>query len=123
MISYYHAVREVARHSGEAIDHSVDALRDRKVEQEPAMTDRMLGAIEESLSDFTSRDIRWRAKTLTDRGRGAQETTYGAYFLGVLNIDLPDFTVAKGFLAQAKLLRRSTIYDHEQSREQEGWAK
>ena len=66
------------------------------------MTDRMIGAIEESLQSFSTNGIRWTAKTLTDRGRGAQETVYGADFMGVLDIALGDFTVRKGFLAQAK---------------------
>lgn len=111
MIAYYHAVREAARHIAGAIDHSVAALRDGRVEQEPAMTDRMLGAIEESLTDYRVKGIRWSAKTLTDRGRGAQESEYGADFMGVLNIALPEFTVSKGFLAQAKLVRNDSSGD------------
>lgn len=111
MIAYYHAVREAARHIASAIDHSVSALREGRVEHEPAMTDRMLGAIEESLTDFRVKGIRWRAKTLTDRGRGSQESEYGADFMGVLNITLPEFTVSKGFLAQAKLVRNESSGD------------
>lgn len=108
MIAGYHAVREVAQHIAGAIDRSVDALRERRVEQEPAMTDRMLGAIEESLKDYQAKGIRWRAKTLTDRGPGSQESRFGADFMGVLNIALPDFAVSKGFLAQAKLVRNGS---------------
>lgn len=40
--------------------------------------------------------------TLTDRGRNSQERKYGADFVGCLEIDLPNFAVKKGFLAQAK---------------------
>lgn len=105
MIAYRHAVREAARRIAEAIDDSVDALNEGRIEQEPAMTDRMLGAIEHSLRDFQVKGIRWKAKTLTDRGPGAQERRYGADFMGVLNISLPEFSVCKGFLAQAKLVR------------------
>jgi hypothetical protein len=70
------------------------------------MTDRMLGAIEQSLRNTRIRGIRWEAKTLTDRGRGTQEKEFGADFMGVLSISLPDFSVSKGFLAQAKIARR-----------------
>jgi hypothetical protein len=63
----------------------------------------MLGGIEEAMHEFQVKGIQWRAKTLTDRGRDAQEKKYGADFMGVLSVDLPDFRVEKGFLAQAKI--------------------
>jgi len=75
------------------------------------MTDRMLGAIEMSLADYCVKGICWRAKTLTDRGRGSQESKYGADFMGVLNISLPEFSVSKGFLAQAKFIRNGSAGD------------
>jgi hypothetical protein len=111
MIAYRHAVRAAAQRIANAIDHSVAALRAGRVEQEPAMTDRMLGAIEEGLIDCHVKGIRWTAKTLTDRGPGSQESEYGADFMGVLNIELPEFTVSKGFLAQAKLIRGGSSGD------------
>jgi hypothetical protein len=111
MIAYYHAVRDVASHIAGAINHSVEALHEGRVEQEPAMTDRMLGAIEQSLANYRARGICWSAKTLTDRGPGSQESKYGADFMGVLNIALPEFTVSKGFLAQAKLIRDDSAGD------------
>lgn len=109
MLTYYHAVRQVASQISGAIDHAVEALQQGRVEQEPAMTDRMLGAIEHSLEGFRTRGIRWSAKTLTDRGRGSQESHYGADFMGVLNVSLPDYKVSKGFLAQAKLLKHGSV--------------
>lgn len=111
MITNYHAIREVAKLIDEAIDTTIDALHERRVEHEPAFTDRMLGAIENSLDGYYSKGISWRAKTLTDRGPGSQESKYGADFMGVLKIDLPELTVAKGFLAQAKLLRHGRVDD------------
>ena len=65
----------------------------------------MLGAIEQAMHGFRVKGVSWVAKTLTDRGPGAQEKLYGADCRGVLDIDLPDFGVKKGFLAQAKLVR------------------
>ncbi len=82
------------------------------------MTDRMLGAIEHSLAGFETNGIRWTAKTLTDHGRGSQESRYGADFMGVLNIKLPEFEVSKGFLAQAKLVRNGGIDDLQKLRQQ-----
>jgi hypothetical protein len=118
MIADYRAVRGVAQHIAAAIDLAVDALREGRVEHEPAMTDRMLGAIEQSLKDYQRKGIRWSAKTLTDRGRGSQESKYGADFMGVLNIALPEFAVSKGFLAQAKLVRNGSSGDLGELRQQ-----
>jgi hypothetical protein len=103
MLKYYGIIRESARRLTEAIDHTVAAFAEGQVEQEPAFTDRMLGGIEEAMREFHVKGIHWRAKTLTDRGPHAQEKKYGADFMGVLNVDLPDFKVEKGFLAQAKI--------------------
>jgi len=110
MLAYYHAIREAARQIGAATDSTVRALREGRIEHEPAMTDRMLGAIEERLRDFQGHGIRWAAKTLTDRGRNSQESRYGADFLVVLNIELPDFSLSKGFLAQSKLIRHGRVH-------------
>lgn len=101
-------VREAASRIAGAVDGVVDALKESRVEQEPAFTDRMLAAIELTMNDFESRGIRWTAKTLTDRGPHAQEARVGADFAGVFSARLhasPAFNVSKGFLAQAKLIR------------------
>lgn len=118
MITYPHVVRHAAQRIAGAIDRSVGALREGRVEQEPALTDRMLGAIEESLVNFETKGIRWSAKTLTDRGRGSQESKYGADFMGVLNIAIPGFAVSKGFLAQAKLIKTGSTVDVPKLQEQ-----
>lgn len=105
MINERALIRNAARRIARAADAAVADLREGLVEQEPQLTDRMLGRIMESINGYQSKGVRWTAKTLTDRGRGAQESRFGADFVGVLDIDLPEFKVKKGFLAQAKLLR------------------
>jgi hypothetical protein len=52
--------------------------------------------------------VQWRAMKLTDRGSGSQERRYGADFAGVLAVDVEKTRFAKGFLVQAKLLRRGS---------------
>lgn len=104
MIRDYHVIRESAKRIAEAANRTTASLVDGRVEQEPAFTDRMLGRIEEAMREFEVHGVRWTAKTLTDRAPGAQEKTYGADFLGVLQISLEDYAVSKGFLAQAKLI-------------------
>jgi hypothetical protein len=105
MIRAYAMVREAAARIGEAVAGVTGALAEGRIEQEPAFTDRMLGAIEHVMNGFQARGVRWQAKTMTDRGPGAQEKRVGADFAGVFAADLPDFSVRKGFLAQAKLIR------------------
>jgi hypothetical protein len=97
-------IRQSAHHAAEAADHALQAFRDGRIEQEPAFTDRMIGHIEEAMRGFEVKGVTWQAKTLTDRGPKSQESQYGADFAGVLSIDLADYRVRKGFLAQAKLV-------------------
>lgn len=104
MLRHYHLVREAATRIAVAAELAVEALASRRVEQEPEFTDRMLGSIEQAMRQYRTKGVSWEAKTLTSRGRGSQEKPYGADFLGVLSINLPQFTVNKGFLAQAKII-------------------
>jgi hypothetical protein len=104
MLKQHAIIRQSAKHLAEAANSTVDALIDGRIEQEPAFTDRMLGRIEHAMSDYEIKGIRWTAKTLTDRSPTAQEKKYGADFMGVLEIDLVDYSVKKGFLSQAKLI-------------------
>jgi len=106
MFTYYRAVRKASARIAEAAQYTIGAFQAGRVEQEPAITDRMLTRIETSLNGVDIGGIQWTAKTLTDRGKRSQESQYGADFLGTLNIDLPDFKVQKGFLAQSKILER-----------------
>jgi hypothetical protein len=118
MIYYYHAVREVANQIAEAASGAIDAYREKRIEQEPAFTDRMLGGIEERLKNKKIKGICWNAKTFTDRGIRSQESLYGADFMGVLRIDLPDYKIKKGFLAQAKIIKNGVVDDVKRLREQ-----
>lgn len=104
MIRSYRVIRQSAQIVAEAALEAVGALKNGRVSQEPQFTDRMLGSIEHSLRGLEVRGVHWSAMTLADRGRGSQEHDYGADFMGVLSIKLPDFHVNKGFLAQAKLV-------------------
>ena len=104
MIRALGIVREAAARVGKAVEDSLEALREGRVEQEPAFTDRMLGAIEAAMRDYRTKGVLWTAKTLTDRGRNSQERQHGADFAGVLSINVPQFKVSKGFLAQAKMI-------------------
>jgi hypothetical protein len=105
----------------EAEKETLADLISERIEQEPAVTDRLLGVMQYLLSHQTIAGVRWRAKTLTDRGRGSQENNYGADFLAALEIDLQGYQVKKGFLAQSKLVEPSENFSNanfEKMREQ-----
>lgn len=109
--AYKTSAAKAAKVVGAAIQGAETALSEGRIEQEPAMTDRMLGRIEQALVNLEIGGIIWKAKTLTDRGRNAQESRLGADFVGVLNVKTEGYFVAKGFLAQAKMIRRNGFDD------------
>jgi hypothetical protein len=67
----------------------------------------MLVEIERAINGLSIRGLHWSAATLTSLVARSQEKRYGADFLGVFQIRLTDYEVAKGFLAQAKRLDAS----------------
>jgi hypothetical protein len=96
-------LRSVAEMVTSAAKATIQDLRDGWVEQEAPFTDRLVVNLQNELDGKTVKGIRWKAKTLTDRGRQSQESAFGADFLGVLTLDLQGLRVMKGFFAQAKL--------------------
>jgi len=104
VIEGYAIIREAAHEAADAAETALAGLREGRIQGEETFTDRMIGAIEERFRNLRTKGVSWSALTLTAHQRGAQETEFGADFMGVLQIDLPDFSVRKGFLAQAKLM-------------------
>jgi hypothetical protein len=104
MLQYYRIIRDAAERIAEAAEATTTALRDGRLEQEPAFTDRMLGRIEQAMDGYSHHGVSWKAKTLTDRAQNAQESEFGADFFAVLEIKIQGYSVTKGFLAQAKLI-------------------
>lgn len=88
MLSYLGIIREVAKIVSDAAEGTTDALNSHRVEQEPQFTDRMIGRMEHAIEGYETKGIIWRAKTLTDRASGSQESRFGADFIGVLDISI-----------------------------------
>jgi len=74
-----------------------------RIEQEPDFTSQFVAAVQGELRRAGGEHYVWDLKVLTDRGRGSQESRYGADLLVVQHIDTDGYRVTKGFLAQAKL--------------------
>lgn len=102
MLQYHRIVRDSARRIAEAANRTVHDYVAREIEEEPDFTSEMLGRMKESMNGYRTRGVRWTAKTLTSHRPNAQETEFGADFIGVVAFDLPEYKVSKGFLAQAK---------------------
>lgn len=94
----------VAREIVDGTASTIEDFENRIIKQETGMTDRLFGAVAQSLNGKRIGNLKWKAYSLTSgRGRAAEETRHGADVLGVLNIDLNDYKVRKGFLLQAKI--------------------
>ncbi|MDL1948846.1 hypothetical protein FBQ97_03420 [Acidobacteria bacterium ACD] len=110
MLQRLRVVQEVAARIADAAENAVEDYRSGLVEQEPALTDRILGGVSEAMRNYRSRGILWSAKTLTDRGPRSQESLYGADLHVALDVDSPEHRIQKGFLAQAKLVEAGSSF-------------
>ena len=102
MLKYRRIIQASARRIAAAANRTVDDLAEHRVEHEPEFTSEMIGRMKESMNVYRVGGVLWTAKTLTSHGANAQERRFGADFMGILDLDLPEYKVRKGFLAQAK---------------------
>lgn len=100
-------VGAITEAANEAIGAVVSQLTAGRIEQEPDFTSQFVGEIRGEIRRAGASGYSWDIKVLTDRGRGAQERTYGADLLVVQHFETDDYRVTKGFLAQAKLEGRA----------------
>jgi hypothetical protein len=89
----------------EGVSEALRAYREGRVPDEPRLVERMLTNIEHSIRGANIGGLRWEAGTLSSSGKRPAESQFGADFLGVFEVDVPEYRVAKGFFAQAKLIR------------------
>jgi hypothetical protein len=79
----------------------VQQRRDGIVREEEDFTSAMLGQIRSGLQRVHVGGVAWEAAVLRKQ---TEEPHLGADVIGVLEVELPDYRVTKGFLAQAKLI-------------------
>jgi hypothetical protein len=106
MLKDWRIIQDSARRIADAANHTLDDYAVARVEQEPEFTGEMLGRMKEAMHGYVARGVRWTAKILTSLSPNAQESKFGADFIGVVEFDLPEYRVTKGFLAQAKRIER-----------------
>ena len=106
----------------DAIMRVVSDYEHEDVVGEEAFSEQLCGRLKETLSGFATETIQWQADTATaERGRGRllgrsltkwkEEPELGADLVMVLDVDTPEFSVKKGYLAQAKRLENGQIMD------------
>jgi hypothetical protein len=110
--------RKVAKVVDEATRSTIADFKEGVIADEVSMTGNLVGAIRSSLDGRQIGKCRWRARVLkTARGRGAEESRHGADVLGVLEIDLPNYEIKKGFLLQSKIIEPDSRIDDRKWRE------
>lgn len=110
MLKQNAVIREAADAIAQEAASVIDSYIAGRVTDEPHITDRLLGAIESRMRSLSgsrhstmSKGFMWSAMTLrSGSGSAAHEKKYGADLMGVFTASLPEFSVSKGFLAQAK---------------------
>lgn len=106
-------IEEVTGRISKSVDRVLIAQQDRRIETEPSLTDRLLANIERDFQDqkfpLNHQSVLLRARTLRDRGPNAPEHLYGADLTTVLSVDINNYKINKGILAQSKLVPNATI--------------
>ncbi|MGK7925802.1 MAG: hypothetical protein AB4290_11240 [Spirulina sp.] len=90
-------------------------LQDGQIEQESSVTDWLSSIMQYVLNGTNIAGIKWTVKTLTDRGRNSQESEFGADFLAAFEVAIDGFQIAKGFLAQSKLIEPSQSFSSKEA--------
>jgi hypothetical protein len=90
----------------EAAGQSVGELIARgSLVEEDDVTSVLIDRIRTRVAGLSISGVHWDARKTTSRSRGSEEHRSGADLLGVLEVNLPEITLRKGFLAQAKLYK------------------
>ena len=102
------AFESAASRLNTAANKTRDDMLEKTLPDEPAVTSALVTRFRDALDGYEKAGIRWSAKILSSHGHGAEEGMFGADFLGVLQIEFPEFEIRKGFLAQAKRQNEGT---------------
>lgn len=108
-----HIIEEITGRLSKSVDGVLTDQKEGRIETEPCFTDRLLANVERDFKDlhypFNDQSIRLRTRTLGDRGPNAPEHIYGADLTTVLSVDIKDYKINKGMLAQSKSIDNAVI--------------
>ena len=109
-------IGKVAREISEAAYVAFEDYRRGYKMDEPDITAQIVGAIRDRIRAKKIGNVIWNSHILTSRGKDAEEKRYGADLMGILDMELSDRNVKKGFLAQAKKIDPGKISPQEWDR-------
>jgi len=119
--------KRVVRAAGASIESAVRVVLaeflDQTIEEEPDFSSALAARIRDAGRDVKPMGVSLGIKVIRSHGPGTEEKQFGADFGGSLHIDLPGYQVRKGFLAQAKLVRRGDMAAGEVTRLKEQCVK
>ena len=97
----------IVTHFGELVTEAENTIRDSivngRIPDEPSITNRFLQQLETTINRSEQvQGVQFRARTLSSLGPNAEEAEVGADFVAVIDVQLPGFSMQKGFLCQAK---------------------
>ncbi len=101
MIADHRFVRAAAAQIAEAADATCSGLAEGLIRSPRVFTDRFVRRAAKQVDRFRSHDLRWRAQAFVDK---EVEEGATAEILGTLEVDLPDYSVRKGFLASTLVI-------------------
>lgn len=84
-----------------ALMRQIEHFRAGHIAGEEDLTSALVTAARFALDGIVTFGVKWEATVLTRR---TEEPRHGADLLFILDLDLPSYTITKGFLAQAKLI-------------------
>lgn len=102
MKRYESAFSSAATKVAGASKKTAQEYAEKQIPDEPSFTAALATRVRDGLNGYAKGGITWHAKILSSHGPNTEESKFGADLLGALALDLPGYSVKKGFLAQAK---------------------
>ena len=102
MIADHRFVRAAAARISDAADATSAALGEGLIRNHRTFTDRLLRRAAKEVDQFQSGELRWHSRAWVNKG---SDTGFVADIVGTLEVDLPDYSVRKGFLARSLLIQ------------------
>jgi len=99
---YESALASAASKVGTAGKKTAEEYAEHAIPDEPTFSAALVTRLKDALTGYSKGGITWNGKILSSHGPGTEESKIGADILGALSLNLPGYSVRKGFLAQAK---------------------
>jgi len=111
MLKDHQAISAISREINASAEDIIGRLGHGTITQEPDLTSQLITSIRIKLNGllFNNLHVNVDSHVLDDRAPGAEESIYGADLLCTVEINTHGFSARKGFLAQAKLVRRPDL--------------